>query len=235
MSTRMWRFLPLIFLPASKPCGSMEAPLVWGSSCQALKSSVPHSSLHRHGLYSLSEVELATGAGHRATALYPVDRVKIQTMMRSCASAAKLRDGAPILFPGTRAIGGHGDAASDSCRRAVGRCAEIVKSVGVENLAIALMRRCAGRRRPVLFPSSQSATKQSATFGQGRRSSSFACPWRSPSGLDTISPGRYRPESAGTAKQVGSCRGGPDRYRPEPVPSRAVWLPLSSGEPVKPA
>src|ERR1700746_2314069 len=27
VSTRRWRFLPLIFLPASKPCGSMQAPL----------------------------------------------------------------------------------------------------------------------------------------------------------------------------------------------------------------
>jgi hypothetical protein len=108
------------------------------------------------------------------------------------------------------------------CRRAVGRRAETVKSVGFENLVIALRRRCAGRRHPVLFPSSQSATKQSATFGRGRRSSSFACPWRSPSGLETIPPGRYRPESVGTAKQVGSCCGGLDRYRPEPVPSRAV-------------
>src|SRR5665213_2484778 len=27
VSTRMWRFLPLIFFPASKPCRSMHAPL----------------------------------------------------------------------------------------------------------------------------------------------------------------------------------------------------------------
>src|SRR5262249_6310754 len=28
VSTRMWRLRPVIFLPASKPCGSSEAPLL---------------------------------------------------------------------------------------------------------------------------------------------------------------------------------------------------------------
>jgi hypothetical protein len=36
-------------------------------------------------------------AEHRATHLYSVDSMRIQTMMQSCASAAKLRDGRPIL------------------------------------------------------------------------------------------------------------------------------------------
>src|ERR1700678_1491633 len=37
VSTRICRFLPLIFLPASYPGGSMRAPLVWGLGCQELK------------------------------------------------------------------------------------------------------------------------------------------------------------------------------------------------------
>ena len=37
------------------------------------------------------------GRGHRATHLYSVDSLGIPTMMQSCASAAKLRDGRPIL------------------------------------------------------------------------------------------------------------------------------------------
>jgi hypothetical protein len=41
--------------------------------------------------------ELAMGAIDRATHLYSVDSVWIRTMMQSCASAAELRDGRPIL------------------------------------------------------------------------------------------------------------------------------------------
>ena len=48
---------------------------------------------------------MPTGAERRATALYPVDPVGIRTMMRSCASAAKLRGGVPILKVGIRAMG----------------------------------------------------------------------------------------------------------------------------------
>ena len=44
MSTRMCRFLPLIFLPASYPCGSMHAPLVWGFGCQGVSASTAHLS-----------------------------------------------------------------------------------------------------------------------------------------------------------------------------------------------
>jgi hypothetical protein len=41
--------------------------------------------------------ELAMGAIGRATHLCSVDSVRIRTMMQSCASAAELRDGRPIL------------------------------------------------------------------------------------------------------------------------------------------
>jgi hypothetical protein len=41
--------------------------------------------------------ELAIGAELRATHLYSVDPMRIRTMMQSYASAAKLRDGGPIL------------------------------------------------------------------------------------------------------------------------------------------
>jgi hypothetical protein len=58
-------------------------------------------------------------------------------MMRSCASAAKLRGGAPILFPGTRAIGGYGKSPPRmvSMRRLVGAPITL-KSVAAERLVV---------------------------------------------------------------------------------------------------
>jgi hypothetical protein len=41
--------------------------------------------------------EPAMGAIDRATHSYSVDPLRIRTMMQSCASAAELRDGRPIL------------------------------------------------------------------------------------------------------------------------------------------
>ena len=49
VSTRMWRLRPVTFLPASKPCGSSEAPLFalpWRSGC---RSPPPMGSPPRHG------------------------------------------------------------------------------------------------------------------------------------------------------------------------------------------
>jgi hypothetical protein len=59
-------------LPASYPVGSMLAPLVWGSSCQAINASMPQSSLYPLNGVTYPWRSLPTGATHRATALYPV-------------------------------------------------------------------------------------------------------------------------------------------------------------------
>lgn len=42
---------------------------------------------------------------------------RTRTMMHSCASAAKLRGGGPILFPGMKAKGGDRDPATSNCHR----------------------------------------------------------------------------------------------------------------------
>ncbi len=52
-----------------------------------------------------SEGSSAAGAEARATTLYSVGSVETRTMMQSCASAAKLRGGGPILFLGMKAMG----------------------------------------------------------------------------------------------------------------------------------
>jgi hypothetical protein len=158
VSTRICRFLPLISLPASNPCGSMRAPLVWGLFCQAVSE--------RHIFFSLVSLfdlgsrffaptrsiaeparARAVKAGRRSspTARTDLGRPRLdsiehdgtldaigdddlrgarfpgadqsrhdlvsggsrtRTMMHSCASAAKLRGGGPILFPGMKAKGG---------------------------------------------------------------------------------------------------------------------------------
>ena len=53
---------------------------------------------------------------NRATTLYPVGP-ETRTMMHSCASAAKLRGGGPILFPGMKAKGGDRDPATSNRHR----------------------------------------------------------------------------------------------------------------------
>src|SRR3954470_22312760 len=55
-----------------------------------------------------SEGSLPSGADHRATPLYSVDPRGIGTMMQSCASAAKLRGGGPILRNGVNTMVGFG-------------------------------------------------------------------------------------------------------------------------------
>ncbi len=47
----------------------------------------------------------AAGAEARATTLCSAGSVETRTMMQSCASAAKLRDGGPSLFLGMKAMG----------------------------------------------------------------------------------------------------------------------------------
>jgi hypothetical protein len=53
---------------------------------------------------------------NRATTLYSVGP-GTRTMMHSCASAAKLRGGGPILFPGMKAKGGDRDPATSNRHR----------------------------------------------------------------------------------------------------------------------
>jgi hypothetical protein len=48
--------------------------------------------------------------------LYPVGP-RTRTMMHLCASAAKLRGGGPILFPGMKAKGGNRDPATSNRHR----------------------------------------------------------------------------------------------------------------------
>src|SRR5262249_6765995 len=55
----------------------------------------------------------ATGADHRATTLYSVG-LTTRTMMQSCASAAKLRSGGPILPPRHRSHESPRDSATSN-------------------------------------------------------------------------------------------------------------------------
>ena len=58
----------------------------------------------------------------RATTLYSVDLWKIQTMMQTCASTAKLRGGGPFLTIGWKAMELSGiTATSDRYRRSLNR------------------------------------------------------------------------------------------------------------------
>ena len=63
-----------------------------------------------------SEGSPLAGAINRATTLYPVGP-KTRTMMQSCASAAKLRSGGPILPIGTKAKGHCRDSATSNRHR----------------------------------------------------------------------------------------------------------------------
>jgi hypothetical protein len=170
VSTRICRFLPLISLPASKPCGSMQAPLVWGLFCQAVSERAsffldrflcstwsPVSSPRPAVLQSRRAQELsrlavapnlaaysalarphldcsehdgtlgAVGMTIRGEPAFPgADQSRhdlvsggstTRTMMHSCASAAKLRGGGPILFPGVKAKGGDRDPATSNRHR----------------------------------------------------------------------------------------------------------------------
>ena len=63
-----------------------------------------------------SEGSPLAGAINRATTLYPVGP-RTRTMMQSCASAAKLRSGGPILPVGTKAKGHCRDSATSNRHR----------------------------------------------------------------------------------------------------------------------
>ncbi len=86
--------------PRDSACqeAGMVNSLVWGLCCQVGLAG-PFSVSER------SEGSSAAGTEARATTLYSVGSVETRTMMQSCASAARLRGGGPILFLGMRAMG----------------------------------------------------------------------------------------------------------------------------------
>src|SRR6202051_2827240 len=135
VSTRMCRFLPLIFLPASYPCGSMHAPLIW----DVLKSSAnfmvlpffvpfvlaiggdrptpidPHESggggrsldLKTTNDTRRSPLQVDDGCKKpTATSLYTVDPLDPNHDATMRIEGEAPKRQQPILFPGAETIGG---------------------------------------------------------------------------------------------------------------------------------
>jgi hypothetical protein len=82
--------------------------------------------------------------------------VRIATMMQSCASAAKLREGGPILNRGTKTIVQHRVAATSVHRLQLG----VDKALGCSNNSVVLMRPGAAADRPASRRLSRAATAQ---------------------------------------------------------------------------
>ena len=115
---------------------------------------------------------------NRATTLYPVGP-RTRTMMQSCASAAKLRSGGPILPIGIKAKGQcRGSATSNRHRcpsQAYGQGRNFRGAFSVLRFIVP----DAKRRRPAQRPAAQAATGRSEACAPGPRS--WACEYREPS------------------------------------------------------
>ena len=95
--------------PSRPPCG-----ILW--PCRPHLDSFEHDrALGAVGMTIRGEPAFRARI-NRATTLYSVGP-GTRTMMHSCASAAKLRGGGPILFPGMKAKGGDRDPATSNRHR----------------------------------------------------------------------------------------------------------------------
>ena len=90
-STRRLLFLSFSALAAYPQAGADRPPRV------RRRRPVDRPKIGAGHCEGHSEGSLPSGAEHRATPLYSVGPIWAWTMMQSCASAAKLRDGRPIL------------------------------------------------------------------------------------------------------------------------------------------
>ena len=109
------------------------------------------------------------GAINRATTLYPVG-LRTRTMMQSCASAAKLRSGGPILPFGIKAKETRRDpATSNRHRRHRHKRTDKAESVECPSRPPFMMP-AAERRRPALRPPARAAIGRSVACAPRPRS-----------------------------------------------------------------
>src|SRR3984893_17265433 len=91
-------------------------------------------------------------------------------MMHSCASAAKLRGGGPILFPGMKAKGGDRDPATSNRHRHPPRLKRGGPKLSKDFYATPLIKLDAGRHPPGSRPLARAATGRSAACVPAPRS-----------------------------------------------------------------
>ena len=157
---------------------------------------------------------------NRATTLYPVGP-RTRTMMQSCASAAKLRSGGPILPFGVRAKGRLGippPRTSSASRH---------KRTDKPKLSWCLQRPSfivpdAKQRHPGQCPPARAATGRSVACAPRPRSWAFEYRERSRCGIETTSSRRCSFGVEGTATPIKSCRGGPGHCPSGPALSLGV-------------
>ena len=135
---------------------------------------------------------------------------RTQTMMHSCASAAKLRGGGPILFPGMKAKGDDRDPATSNRHRSLALEAGRAETVGG---FLCNSAHEAGRRT---IPSgsylpARAATGRSAACVPAPQSWSCGSEAHFSCARKTIAPRRCPSGTSETAMPVGSCRAGPAR------------------------
>ena len=131
----------------------------------------------------------ATGADHRATTLYSVG-LTTQTMMQSCASAAKLRSGGPILPPRHRSHESPRDSAtSNRHRRTRHKRTDKAETIGCLHRPPFIVRD-AERRLLARRPPAPAATGRSEACAPRPRSWFCECRGHSRCGLETTAPRR---------------------------------------------
>ena len=152
-------------------------------------------------------------------------------MMQSCASAAKLRSGGPILPVGVKAKGLSGLRHLEPSSALRHKRADKAETIGIHQRS-PLIVPDALRRRPGQHPPARAATGRSVACAPRPRSWAFEYRERSRCGIETISSRRCPSDVEGTATLIKSCLVGPGRCLSG---FSRRFLPFSSGEPVRPA
>src|SRR6266545_2605579 len=157
---------------------------------------------------------------NRATTLYPVGP-RTRTMMQSCASAAKLRSGGPILPFGVRAKGPLGIPPPRTVigpSQAYGQAETVV-------VPSASYVHCAGRKTTPsgTMPSRMSRHRAISSLRAKATIMGFRVPRAfSVRDFETTSSGRCSFGVEGTATPIESCRGGPGHCPNGPALSLGV-------------
>src|SRR5271169_5955104 len=143
-----------------------------------------------------------------------------RTMTHSCASAAKLQGGGPILFPGMKAKGAIGTPPPRTVIGTPSRLKRGGPKLSKDFYATPLIKLDAGRHPPGSRPPARAATGRSAACVPAPQSLSCGSGAHSSCVRKTNAPRRYPSGTSETAMPVGSCRAGLARYRIEPTLSR---------------
>src|SRR5436190_14744236 len=156
---------------------------------------------------------------NRATTLYPVGP-RTRTMMQSCASAAKLRSGGPILPFGVRAKGRLGIPPP---RTVIGVPSQAYGQAETVVVPSASFVHCAGRKTtPSGTMPSRMSRHRAVACAPRPRSWAFEYRERSRCGIETTSSRRCSFGVEGTATPIESCRGGPGHCPSGPALSLGV-------------